>query len=207
MMKDPTMILRLAFATLLWLPVSGIGAGAPPLVDSRCATTALVDPTFRDAALATLEGLVVHAPGQPADGAIRLDYGIGLRDGDGHSWFRIAAYHVNLGLIGALATGPRALPIAAEWLRWQERHIASDGAARGVALDTWIRVDSSEESTCPDRLASAICDEVDAFDSTAASTLLMADAYVVCLSSWSAPMLTCCASRRCAVRSRPPRSP
>lgn len=166
-----------AVAGLLALPVAIASANAP-LADSRCRTPAIVDAAFRDAALNTLEGLVVRAPGKPADGAIRIDHGTGLRDAKGQTWFRIAAYQVNLGVVGALAAGPRALPTAEGWLRWQARHIAVNGPARGVVLDTWIRPGDQTESTCPDPRASATCDDVDAYDSTAASTLLVADAWL-----------------------------
>ena len=176
-MSNGPRLVPLVVAALIAL-AGGAAASAPPLADSRCPTGALVDPAFRDAALTKLEGLAVHAPGRPVDGAIRSDRSAGLRDGAGGSWFRIAAYQVNLGVIGALSTGPRALPLAADWLRWQARHIAPSGPLRGVVLDTWVRADTLEESTCPQGLAPEQCGEVDAFDSTAASTLLAADAYL-----------------------------
>ena len=157
---------------------AGHAAAEPPLADSRCASAGLVDPAFRDAALAALERLVVHAPGQPADGAVRSHQTAGLLDAEGHAWYQVSAYQVNLGVIGALSVGPRALPLAADWLRWQARHIALRGAARGVVLDTWVRADTLEESTCPSGLAPRLCSDVDAYDSTAATTLLVADAYL-----------------------------
>lgn len=151
---------------------------AAPLADSRCAGAALVDPAFRDAALAALHKLTVHAPGKPADGAVRTHLSTGYVDSQGHAWQQVSAYQVNLGLIGALHVDRQALPLAADWLRWLARHIPGNGPLRGVVLDHWLRADTLAESTCPGGIASALCNQVDAYDSTAASTLLLADAYL-----------------------------
>ena len=150
----------------------------PALADSPCPTGALVDPVFRDAALQALAGLVVNAPGRSAHGAVRSHHSAGYVDAQGRAWHQISAYQVNLGLVGALRIGPKQLPLVADWLGWLARHIAPGGASRGVVLDHWVRAGDFEESTCPPGMASALCGAVDAFDSTAATTLLLADAYL-----------------------------
>lgn len=173
--------MRIVAFTLLALALRVGGAGAaqePPLVGSRCATGALVDPVFRDQALAALERLVVHAPGQAADGAVFSHQSAGYIDAQGRAWHQVSAYQANLGVIGALRVAPRLLPLAAAWLRWQARHIAPVGAPRGVVIDHWVRAGDLEESTCPPGIAPHLCGTVDAYDSTAASTLLLADAYL-----------------------------
>ena len=160
---------------------AGPGRAVPtqPLIDSACATASLVDAEFRDAALATLAGLVVKAPGRPADGAVRSHHSAGHVDGQGRAWHQISAYQVNLGLLGALRVAPHSqLPVAAGWLGWLARHIAPGGASRGVVLDHWVRAGDFEESTCPPGLAKQQCEAVDAIDRTAATTLLLADAYL-----------------------------
>jgi len=167
----------LAAAALLAV-TAGSAAAGPPLVGSRCPGGALVDPVFRDAALSALERLVIRAPGQPADGAVRAHETASHVDPQGGSWYQVSAYQVNLGVVGALNTGPRVLPLVAGWLRWQARHTPSAGATRGVVLDTWIRSDTLQESTCPAGVAPDLCNDVDAYDSTAASFLLAADAYL-----------------------------
>ena len=174
---------RLAKALLLTLAAGLAQAALPvptqPLIDSQCATAVLVDAVFRDAALATLAGLVVHAPGRSANGAVRTHHSAGHVDAQGRAWHQISAYQVNLGLLGALRVAPASqLPLAAGWLDWLARHIAPGGASRGVVLDHWVRADDFEESTCPPGLARHQCEAVDAFDSTAATTLLLADAYL-----------------------------
>ena len=162
------------------LPAAGVPAvPAQPLIDSACPTAGLVDAAFRDAALATLAGLVVRAPGRSADGAVRSHHTAGHVDAQGRAWHQISAYQVNLGLLGALRVAPASqLPVAAGWLGWLARHIAPGGASRGVVLDHWVRAGDFEESTCPPGLAKNQCEAVDAFDSTAATTLLLADAYL-----------------------------
>lgn len=154
------------------------GVNEPPLAGSPCAPGQLVDPAFRDAALVALERLVVHAPGRAADGAVRSHHSAGYVDTQGRAWHQVSAYQANLGLIGALRVAPQRLPLVADWLRWQARHIAPDGVSRGVVLDHWVRADDFEESSCPPGIARPLCGHVDAFDSTAASTLLLADAYL-----------------------------
>ena len=170
---------------LALVPMQALWAGAavaapqPPLPDSPCAAAALVDPLFRDQALAALERLVVHAPGQAADGAVFSHQSAGHVDGQGRSWHQVSAYQANLGVIGALRVAPRRLlPLAAAWLGWQARHIAPVGAPRGVVIDHWVRAGDLAESTCPPGITPQGCGTVDAYDSTAASTLLLADAYL-----------------------------
>ncbi len=150
---------------------------APPLADSRCATGDLVDAAFRDAALAALDRLRVRAPGGAADGAVRSHHSAGFVDAQAQAWHQVSAYQVNLGLIGALRVSPAVLPMVEDWLQWQARHIAPTGAQRGVVLDHWVRAGTLAESTCPPGIEARLCGHVDAYDSTAASTLLMADAY------------------------------
>ena len=165
-------------AALAWATLAATAMAAPPLVGSRCVGAALVDPAFRDAAVSTLDELAVRAPGLPADGAVRAHRDAGYRDAQGRAWHQVSAYQVNLGMIGALHADARVLPVAAGWLRWQARHIAASGPARGVALDHWVRADTLEQVLCPAGMAPQRCADVDAYDSTAASTLLFADAYL-----------------------------
>jgi hypothetical protein len=169
--------LALSMALLLALGRAA-HAAPPPLVESRCAASNLVDAEFRDAALAALDRLVVRAPGQAADGAVRNHHSAGHIDSQGHAWHQVSAYQVNLGLVGALRVSTQLLPTVERWLTWQARHITPVGTRRGVVLDHWLRVDSGEESTCPPGIEARLCQHVDAYDSTAASTLLMADAYL-----------------------------
>ncbi len=174
-MGRPLFVLVALFAFAL---SAAARANQPPLAGSPCAPGELVDPAFRDAALGALERLAVHASGRAADGAVRTHHSAGHVDTQGRAWHQVSAYQANLGLIGALRVAPRLLPLAASWLRWQARHIAPVGVSRGVVLDHWVRAGDFEESTCPPGIAQPLCGHVDAFDSTAASTLLMADAYL-----------------------------
>ena len=148
------------------------------LAGSTCPHGGLVDAEFRDAAVATLERLTVQAPGRTAHGAIRAHQTAGFVDTAGRAWHQVSAYQVNLGMIGALRVAPQLLPLAQDWLGWQARHMAVLGPSRGVVLDHWVRADDLAESTCPPGMAQSLCGHVDAFDSTAASTLLMADAFL-----------------------------
>lgn len=167
-----------------WLAASSLaavaapGAAAPPLAGSRCAAGGYVDAEFRDAAIRALAPLVVQAPGRPAHGGVRAHHTPGHFDAQGRAWYLVSAYQVNLGLIGALRVAPSLRPVVADWLRWQAKHMSTTGAARGVVFDHWVRVEDHAETTCPPGLARGLCDHVDAYDSTAASTLLMADAYL-----------------------------
>jgi len=151
-------------------------ADEPPL-DSRCPTGRLVDGRFRDGALAALERLLVRAPGRDAHGAVRSHDTAGHVEASGQSWQLVSAYPANLGLVGALRVAPRLRPAVADWLRWQARHMALTGPARGVVFDHWVRQGDLELSTCPPGLAQRPCDHVDAYDSTAASLLLLAQAF------------------------------
>ena len=159
------------------LVAGGMAAVAPPL-DSRCPAGGLVDATFRDAALRELGRLAVHAPGRSADGAVRLHRGAGHVDADGRVWHHVSAYQTNLGLIGAVRVAPQTRPLIAGWLRWQARHVSPTAGAGGVVLDHWLRQSDLAESTCPTRVPAAQCNRVDADDSTAASLLLLTDAYL-----------------------------
>lgn len=154
----------------------------PPIAESICETSTLVDAAFRDAAIAALDRLVVRAPGQSAHGAIQSHHAAGHLDPQGRAWHQVTAYAANLAMLGVLRVSPQSLPVAADWLRWQARHMAVDHQTRGllggVVLDHWVRADGLEESLCPPGMAKQLCSQVDAFDSTAASTLLLADAYV-----------------------------
>lgn len=152
--------------------------GVAVLEGSPCPTGGLVDAEFRDAALGVLERLVVQAPSRLSHGAVRAHQTAGHVDAQGQAWHQVSAYQVNLGLIGALRVAPQLLPLVADWLRWQAHHMAKQGASRGVVLDHWVRAGNFEESTCPSGMAQSLCAHVDAYDSTAASTLLMADAYL-----------------------------
>ncbi len=167
-----------AMATSTPAPAPTTTVASPPLAESRCAPGGLVDAKFRDAALVALNRLVVRAPGRSAHGAVRSHHSVGYLDAQGHAWQQVSAYQVNLGLIGALRVAPQLLPVVADWLRWQARHIAPVGPHRGVVIDHWVRTDNFEESSCPAGVSLILCDAVDAFDSTAATTLLMADAYL-----------------------------
>ena len=173
------LVLGAAAAALL---ASALGVATAPAAAAACPTGVLVDAAFRDAGLAALQRLTVQAPGQAADGAVRVHQSAGYVDPQGGAWHHVSAYQVNLAFVGALRVAPDMKEAAGRWLQWQARHMetAGLGAARGVVLDHWLRAPDLSESTCPPGLAPALCNEVDAFDSTAASTLLMADAYVLC---------------------------
>lgn len=179
-MAHRTLIARASVASLaLYLSLCmAAHAAPPPLVESRCATGNLVDAEFRDATLQALGRLVVHAPGTAADGAVRTHHSAGHVDAQAHAWHQVSAYQVNLGLVGALRVSAQLLPVVEDWLKWQARHIVPVGARRGVVLDHWVRADTHEESTCPPGIEQRLCNHVDAYDSTAASTLLMADAFL-----------------------------
>ncbi len=148
----------------------GVGSGA-------CRPGSLVDAEFRDAAVQALDRLVVRAPGQSADGAIKVHHSPGHLDPQGAVWHYVSAYQVNLGLVGALRVAPQLVPVAAQWLRWQARHTTPTGPSESVVFDHWIRASDLQESTCPPGKSVRACPQVDAFDSTAASLLLMAQAY------------------------------
>ncbi len=166
-------------AAALLSPALAASAVAP--ADGACSPGALVDATFRDASLAALGRLTVQAPGQPADGAVRVHQSPGYVDAQGKAWHHVSAYQVNLGFIGALRVSPAMQGAAARWLQWQARHMEIVGldAARGVVLDHFVREGDLAESACPPGIAAAMCNHVDAYDSTAASTLLLAYAYVL----------------------------
>ena len=168
----------LAAGTASAMPPSDAAAAALPPLGSRCPVGGLVDAVFRDAALHALGRLAVHAPGRAADGAVRLNRAAGHVDADGRAWHQVSAYQTNLGLIGVARVAPQALPLIADWLRWQARHVTPTAGAGGVVLDHWLRESDLAESTCPTRLAARLCGHVDADDSTAASLLLLADAYL-----------------------------
>lgn len=146
--------------------------------DTGCDKGGLVDAGFRDAALAALSRLVVHAPGLAADGAVRANSAPGHVDPSGQAWHFISAYQVNLALMEALRVAPDNAPVAAGWLRWQARHTTPTGAGQGVVFDHWIRVSDLHVAPCPPGRVLGDCPQVDAYDSTAASALLMADAYL-----------------------------
>ncbi len=160
------------------LPASRASAATPAPVAASCERGGLVDAGFRDAALALLAQLVVHAPGQAAHGAIKANLAPGHVGPAGDAWHFISAYQVNLALSEALRIAPAQAPAAAAWLRWQARHATATGAGQAVVFDHWVRTGDLQVSTCPAGRAPAQCPHVDAYDSTAASLLLMADAYL-----------------------------
>ena len=152
-------------------------AATPSPLGSRCPTAQLVDVQFRDAALAALGRLVVRAPGTNAHGAVLSHDSIGHVDPQGRGWQQVSAYAANLGLIGALRIAPTLEPAVADWIRWQARHMVWAGPLRGVVLDHWMRQGDLVQVTCPPGMVASRCGHVDAFDSTAASLLLLAQAF------------------------------
>lgn len=154
-----------------------IGASAPPM-DSLCPPGTLVDPAFRDAAVLTMRKLVVRAPGQASHGAVRRALAAAHVDAQHRAWHHIAAYEGNLGLIGALRIDPSLRAEAADWLRWQARHLPLRGTDQGVLHDRWVLADGTQETTCPPDLNVRHCNQIDATDSTIASLFLMAKAYL-----------------------------
>ncbi|MCX7277619.1 MAG: hypothetical protein NTZ15_09905 [Burkholderiales bacterium] len=161
-------------ALSLYVPSQATPAEGP---SQSCNAAPLVDATFRDAALRTFERLMVVAPGLPADGAIKVHHSAGHIDPQGADWHHVSAYQVNLAFLGALRVNPQLAPAAARWLQWQARHTTMTGSGQGVVFDYWVRADGLQESQCPPGMDPRTCPQVDAFDSTAASLLLMADAY------------------------------
>ncbi|WP_367848136.1 hypothetical protein [Rhodoferax sp. WC2427] len=165
----------LATSIALWTGAAGAqGVAAGPLA---CRPGGLVDAEFRDAALQALDRLVVRAPGHSADGAIKVHHSPGHLDPQGAVWHYVSAYQVNLALVGALRVAPHWAPTAAQWLRWQAGHTTRTGPSESVVFDHWVRASDLQESTCPPGKSARACPQVDAYDSTAASLLLMAYAY------------------------------
>ncbi len=187
-MRRPVLSLRPLNSLMLPLLAAGLtlwggSAGAVAAVDkglgpSSCQPASLVDDAFRDAALRALQRLVVRAPGQSADGAIKVHHSPGHMDPQGGVWHYVSAYQVNLSLIGALRVAPQLGPDVAQWLRWQARHTTPTGPSESLVFDHWVRASDLQESSCPPGKSPRSCPQVDAFDSTAASLLLVAQAYV-----------------------------
>ncbi|MDQ5896288.1 MAG: hypothetical protein RLZZ592_2731 [Pseudomonadota bacterium] len=177
-MRTPRRTLGLALALSLGLQSLGAGAAVAPPLDSGCAGGTLVDPAFRDAAVLMMRRLVVRAPGQVSDGAIRRTLSPAHIDASGRAWHHIAAYEANLGLIGALRIDPTLRNEAGRWLRWQIRHLPVDGQDRGVLHDRWISADGREMTVCPPDIEPRHCRQIDATDSTIASMFLLAQAYL-----------------------------
>ncbi|APW37188.1 hypothetical protein RD110_08235 [Rhodoferax koreense] len=174
------MPLRVAGVLLCAFGVMAAGraeVGSPPAPDA-CEPGQVVDAEFRDAALRTFESLMLQAPGEPADGAVKAHPSPGYVDPQGQAWHYVSAYQVNLAFIGALRIEPALAPAAARWLRWQVSHTTVTGPGRGVVFDHWVRGADLREATCPPGRDARTCPQVDADDSTAASTLLMAEAYL-----------------------------
>jgi hypothetical protein len=167
-----------AAATCALAPAGAQGnAGTPPM-DSLCPPGALVDAAFRDAAVLTMRQLVVRAPSQPSHGAVRRALAPAHIDAQKRPWHHIAAYEGNLGLIGALRVDPSLRTEAADWLRWQVRHLPLRGPDQGVLHDRWVLADGTQETMCPPDIAASHCHQIDATDSTIASLFLMAKAYL-----------------------------
>ena len=168
----------LATSIALWTgSVGSAGLPAPSAGAAACRPGGLVDAVFRDAALQALDRLVVRAPGKTADGAIKVHHSTGHLDPQGAVWHYVSAYQVNLGLLGVLRVAPRLAPTAAQWLRWQATHTTPTGPSESVVFDHWVRASDLQESTCPPGKSTRSCPQVDAYDSTAASLLLLARAY------------------------------
>jgi hypothetical protein len=153
-------------------------ASASASTPASCERGGLVDADFRDAALSVLSRLAVHAPGLAAHGAIRSNLAPGHIGPDGAPWHFVSAYQVNLALSEALRVAPHQAPVAAAWLRWQARHTTATGPGQAIVFDHWVRGSDLHVSSCPAGRLPAACPDVDAHDSTAASLLLMADAYL-----------------------------
>ncbi|WP_310463036.1 hypothetical protein [Sphaerotilus sp.] len=167
-----------AMATLALTPATAqVNASTPPM-DSLCPPGTLVDAAFRDAAVLTMRQLVVRAPGQPSHGAVRRALAAAHIDSQKRPWHHIAAYEGNLGLIGALRVDPSLRTEAADWLRWQVRHLPLRGIDQGVLHDRWVLADGSQESMCPPDIDARHCNQIDATDSTIASLFVMAKAYL-----------------------------
>lgn len=162
-------------AAVLWAGAVGAVDASPG--PALCRPGALVDAAFRDAALQALDRLVVHAPGHSADGAIKVHHSPAHLDPQGGVWHYVSTYQVNLGMIGALRVAPGLAPTAAQWLRWQAAHTSATGPSESVVFDHWVRASDLQESTCPPGKSPRSCPQVDAYDSTAAALLLMAQAY------------------------------
>jgi hypothetical protein len=166
-----------AAACLLAPADAQVNASTPPM-ESLCPPGALVDAAFRDAAVLTMRRLVVRAPNQPSHGAVRRALAPAHIDAQKRPWYHVAAYEGNLGLIGALRVDPSLRTEAADWLRWQVRHLPLRGADQGVLYDRWILADGTQETMCPPDIDARHCKQIDATDSTIASLFLMAKAYL-----------------------------
>ncbi len=176
-MRRPIGLPILVASLTLWC-WAGVGAVTQNPGATSCPPAALVDDAFRDAALLALQRLVVRAPGQSADGAIKVHHSPGHTDPQGGVWHYVSAYQVNLSLIGALRVAPQLGPDVAQWLRWQARHTTPTGPSESLVFDHWVRASDLQESSCPPGKSPRSCPQVDAYDSTAASLLLVAQAYV-----------------------------
>lgn len=160
----------------------GSGPAAAPLQAAAldtvraCPGGGLVDAAFRDAALAMFRQLAVQAPGRDAHGAVRMHWTPGHRDLQGQAWYQVQAYQANLSVVQVLRTDPTLAPLAADWLRWQARHMRAVGQGQGVVFDHWLRAADLQVAACPPALAGP-CPFVDSYDSTAASMLMVADSY------------------------------
>ena len=150
----------------------------PATMAQACGKGGLVDTLFRDAALDILQRLSVQAPGQAAHGAVRASLSPGHVDPQGQAWHYVSAYQVNLAMVEALRIAPGRASAVADWVRWQARHTTPTGDGQGVVFDHWVRASDLHEAPCPPGLALGACPQVDAYDSTAASLLLVADAYL-----------------------------
>lgn len=160
------------------LLTSDLAFAATTPIESLCPAGSLVDAAFRDAAILEMRKLVVRAPGQTSNGAVRRNLGVAHVDSQGRKWHHVAAYEGNLGMLGALRVDPTLRTDAAEWLRWQVRHLPVRGADQGLLFDRWVLIDGSAESTCLPDLGAEHCRQIDATDSTIASLFLLAQAYV-----------------------------
>lgn len=142
-----------------------------------CPGGGLVDGAFRDAALAMFRQLAVQAPGQDAHGAVRMHWTPGHVDPQGQAWYQVQAYQANLSVAQVLRTDPTLAPLAANWLRWQSRHLSTVAPGQGVVFDHWLRAADLQVAVCPPAPAGP-CPFVDSYDSTAASLLMVADSYL-----------------------------
>ncbi|MEN9893205.1 MAG: hypothetical protein RLY78_3500 [Pseudomonadota bacterium] len=178
--------LVLPLALSLTFSPTARAAAAAPLPGSPCPAQPLADAALAEAAVQVLRTLAVQAPGQPADGAWRVQNDAAHESGDAPPWQRISAYPANLALVGMLAAAPQAVrPLAADWLRWQARALAPGRTPwPGVLPDHWLQVDTGRLLRCappgaprPAAARGTRCEAVDAHDSAAASLLLAAQAW------------------------------
>ncbi|MBC8183982.1 hypothetical protein H8E88_23045 [candidate division KSB1 bacterium] len=118
---------------------------------------------------------------QLPNGAIKVHEYYTETGNDGKIYHGVVPYFVNLGVLGLLrSTATNKLSVTKKWIDWYLQKSVT-GSPPGIVLDHWYRTDllpdQLPETMCPNDTAKT-CDHVDAWDSVAATFLLVACAYM-----------------------------